>query len=128
MKLATVVARILQGLIFTVFGLNLLFNFLPMPMPHGEAGAMMLLMYSHKWLVFYGCVETAAGLMLLFNRFVVLSLTLLAGLIVNIMLFHLTLAPEGVLPGLVTGVLEVFLVYAYRDSFEKIFAAKHEPR
>ena len=127
MKVAVVIARILLGLLFAVIGFNKIVTFLPLPMPTGEAGAMMLMMYTHKWLMFYGCVETASGLMLLTGRFVPLGLTLLAGMLTNILLFGLTLAPAGLPIGLVAGVLEVFLVWAYRASFAGIFAAKAKP-
>lgn len=127
MKIAVLIARILLGLVFAVFGFNKIVPFLHMAMPTGEAGAMMLIMYTHKWLLFYGCVETVGGLMLLFGRFVPLGLTLLAGMITNILLFGITLAPAGLAAGLVVGVLEVFLVYAYRNSFAGIFAARAQP-
>jgi putative oxidoreductase len=127
MKILVLVARILMGLIFVVFGFNKIVPFIPATMPGGEAGALILIWYTHKWLVFYGFIETASGLMLLTGRFVPLGLTLLAGMIVNILLFGITLAPSGLAPGLVVGVLEVILVYAYRASFAGIFAAKAQP-
>lgn len=37
MKIATLIARILLGLIFVVFGLNGFLHFIPMPPPTGEA-------------------------------------------------------------------------------------------
>ncbi len=37
MKIASLIARILLGLIFLVFGLNGFFHFLPMPPPTGLA-------------------------------------------------------------------------------------------
>jgi putative oxidoreductase len=127
MKVAVLIARILLGLVFVVFGFNKLVPFIPAKMPPGDAGAMAGLMMAHKWMTFYGVVETASGLMLLFGRFVPLALTLLAGMITNILLFDITLAPSGLPPGLVAGFLELFLVYAYRDSFAGIFAAKPAP-
>jgi putative oxidoreductase len=127
MKVAVLIARILLGLMFAVFGFDKLVHFIPAQMPPGDAGAMAGLMVAHKWMIFYGVVETASGLMLLFGRFVPLALTLLAGMIVNILLFDITLAPAGLPPGLVAGLLEAFLVYAYRDSFAGIFAAKPAP-
>jgi uncharacterized membrane protein YphA (DoxX/SURF4 family) len=127
MKILVLVARILLGLAFVIFGFNKIVPFLPLPMPSGEAGAMMLLMYTHKWLVFYGCVETASGVMLLADRFVPLALTLLAGMGTNILLFHVTFLPSMLPLPLFLGVLELILVYAYRASFAGIFAAKAAP-
>jgi len=127
MKVLVLVARILLGLAFFVFGLNKIVTFLHMPMPGGDAGAMMGLMYVHRWLTFYGFVEAASGLMLLFGRFVPLGLTLLAGVGVNILLFHITLEPSGLPIPLFLALLEVILVYAYRASFAGIFTAKAQP-
>jgi putative oxidoreductase len=128
MKIGILIARILLGLMFVVGGLNHIVPFIPMKeMPSGDVGAMMMLMLNHKWFVFYGAVEAAAGLMLVFGRFVPLGLTLLAALIVNILLFDVTLMPAGTGMAVVLGALELFLVYAYRDSFAGIFSANAKP-
>ena len=127
MKVAVLVARILLGLVFLVFGFDKLVPFIPAQIPPGDAGILAGLMMGHKWMMFYGVVETVSGLLLLAGRFVPLALTLLAGMIVNILLFDITLAPVGLPPGLVAGVLEVFLVYAYREHFAGIFDANAKP-
>jgi uncharacterized membrane protein YphA (DoxX/SURF4 family) len=127
MKIAVLIARILLGLVFAVFGFDKIVSFLHAPMPTGDAGSLMGLMYVHKWLKFYGVVETAGGLLLLIGRFVPLGLTLLAGMITNILLFGITLAPSDLAIPLVVGVLEAFLVYAYRNSFAGIFDSTAQP-
>jgi putative oxidoreductase len=127
MKILVFVARILLGLAFFVFGMNKLHAFLPMPMPTGDIGALMGLWYRHHWLQFYGFIEAASGLMLLFGRFVPLGLTLLAGVGLNILLFHFTLERSGFPIPLFLALLELLLVYAYRASFAGIFAAKATP-
>jgi hypothetical protein len=129
MKLLIFAARILLGLVFFVFGLNHIVTFLHAPMPTGDAGTLFGVMFVHKWFVLYGLVEAAAGLMLLVGRFVPLALTLLAGVGVNILLFVITLAPSasGLAMPLFLAVLEVLLVYAYRESFAGIFRAKADP-
>jgi len=127
MKIAVVIARILLGLVFVVFGFNKIIPFMHPAMPTGDAGSLMVLMYTHKWLTFYGVVETLGGLMLLTGIFVPLGLTLLAGMITNILLFAITLGPGGLAIPLVVGVLEAFLVYAYRASFAGIFNRRAQP-
>lgn len=47
MKIAVVIARILLGLIFLVFGLNNFFQFIHAPMPPGDAGVMAGIMFKH---------------------------------------------------------------------------------
>jgi uncharacterized membrane protein YphA (DoxX/SURF4 family) len=127
MKLLIFGARLLMGLMFMVFGFNHIVPFMHLPMPTGDAGTLMGMMFIHKWLLFYGFVEVAAGIMLFLGRFVPLGLTLLAGIIVNIVLFHLTLEPSGLPLAVFTGLLELVLVYGYRASFAGIFAAKAQP-
>lgn len=128
MKLLIFAARIMLGLMFTVFGINHVMNngMLHLPMMAGDAGALMGLMFVHKWFLVYGFIEAAAGLMLLAGRFVPLGLTLLAGIILNITLFHLTLALPGMKMAIFLILGELILVYAYRASFAGIFAAKAE--
>ena len=46
-------------------------------------------------MVIFG-LQVLGGLLLLLNRFVVLALVLLGPIIVNILLFHLLVAPEGI--------------------------------
>jgi putative oxidoreductase len=41
MKIATVVARILLGLVFVIFGLNIFLHFLPMPLPEERQGIFL---------------------------------------------------------------------------------------
>jgi hypothetical protein len=41
-------------------------------------------------------------------------------MIVNIWLFHILIAPEGFGPAIVVTVLELFLVWRYRDAFAGI--------
>jgi putative oxidoreductase len=128
MKIAILVARILLGLIFFVFGLNgILGNFLHQPMPPGDAGAFAMLLYSSKYMTFVALLQVIAGLLLLVGRYVPLALVLLGPIIVNILLFHfLFLGGAGVVPGLVVTILEIFLIWAYRLSFRGLFDAAPE--
>jgi uncharacterized membrane protein YphA (DoxX/SURF4 family) len=126
MKIAVIVARVLLGLVFVAAGAVKFMPMKPGSVPPGDMATMVGLMAAHKWIWFYGVFELAAGLMLLVGRFVPLGLTLLAALLINILLFDVTLAPSavGILLTLVLGALELFLVWAYRESFAGVFAAK----
>jgi putative oxidoreductase len=124
MKIAVIIARILLGLVFFVFGLNFYFLFIPQqPLP-GDAGTISSLMFVHRWFHFYGLLYVVAGVLLLVGRYVPFALVLLGPILVNILLFHLTLAPSGIGMGLVCTVLEAFLIYAYWPAFRGIFTAK----
>ena len=123
MKIVTIIARLLLGLAFTVFGLNFFFNFIPQPPPPpGLLGDYVKVMADSHYLYAIGAVQLLSGLLLLIGRFVPLALTLLAGMIFNILVIHITMAPSGIGPGLVAALLEIFLVWRYRDRFAGILS------
>jgi hypothetical protein len=72
--------------------------------------------------------EVAAGAMLLTNRYVPLALTLLAPIIVNIVAFHLFLAPGGLAIALFVLAAEIALAWWYRGAFRAVLAARTAPQ
>jgi len=121
MKILTIIARILLGLIFVFFGSNGLLHFLPMPpLPQGVAGEFLHSFFASGYVYVISSFQLVGGLLLLIGRFVPLGLTILGAIIVNIWAFHLLMAPEGLPPAVVVTVLELFLVWSYRDRFAGI--------
>jgi uncharacterized membrane protein YphA (DoxX/SURF4 family) len=121
-------ARVMLGLVFTVFGLNGFFGFMPNPPLPDTAGAFLgaLAATGYMFPLIKG-TEVVAGLLLLGNRYVPLALTLLAPVVVNIVAFHAVLDPAGLaLPLLVLGLLLV-LAWSYRDAFRPMLGARHTP-
>jgi uncharacterized membrane protein YphA (DoxX/SURF4 family) len=127
MKYVALVARILLGLVFFVFGLNIFFHFIPTPAPSGDPATFMGVMFTHGWFNLIGSLEVVGGLLLLIGRFVPLGLTILAPLLVNIVMFHVTLAPAGLPPALFWAMMEIYLIYAYRASFAGLLRANAKP-
>ncbi len=101
MKIAVLIARILLGLVFLIFGLNIYLTFIPTPPPSGDVGAISGLMFAHHWFHFYGLLYLVAAVLLLVGRYVPVALVILGPILVNILLFHLTLAPCGDWTGVV---------------------------
>ena len=125
MRIVVLVARILLGLIFFVFGLNGFLQFIPMgPMPTGLAGQFIgALAQSHYfWVV--AALQVIGGALLLINRYVPLGLVLLGPVIVNILLYHLFLNPTGILMPIVVTVLWFIVFYAHRQYFSGLFAQR----
>ena len=123
MKIATTIARLLFGLAFTVFGLNFFLNFIPAPPPTGLAGDYFKVMAGSHYLYVIGAVQLLCGLLLLSGKFVPLALTILAGMIFNILTIHILMAPEGLPMALVFAAVELFLIWSYRDRFAGILRA-----
>jgi putative oxidoreductase len=121
MKILTIIARVLLGLIFVFFGSNGLLHFLPMPpLPQGVTGEFLHSFFASGYVYVISGFQLIAGLLLLIGKFVPLGLTILGAIIVNIWAFHLLMAPEGLPPAVVVTVLELFLVWSYRDRFAGI--------
>ena len=125
MKILTLIARLLLGLIFVVFGLNGFLNFLSMgPMPSGLAGQFVgaLVLSHYFWVV--AALQIAGGALLLVNRFVPLGLVLLGPVIVNIILYHALLNASGAAPAIVVTILWFIVFYAHRQYFSGIFVQR----
>ena len=130
MKIAALIARILLGLAFVVFGANILFPFLPMPPPvEGSLPAQfMAVMIPTYWMKVVGFFQLAGGILVLIGGTAPLGLAFLAPILVNIIAFHVFLEEgHGVGMGLLFAVLEIFLIYAYRANFRGIFTTKAKP-
>jgi putative oxidoreductase len=124
MKIATLIARVLLGLLFLVFGLNGFLHFIPMALPSGLAGQYMGVLFASHYLAFVFSVQIVGGALLLANRFVPLALILLGPVLVNILLFHSLMAPEGLPMALFATVLWAILFYAVRPAFAGVFAQR----
>jgi hypothetical protein len=118
-------ARLLLGAIFTVFGLNGFFHFLPAPPPEGLAAVFVggLASTGYFFPLLKG-TEVLMGLLLLSNRFVPLALTVLAPIVVNIVAFHAFLAPAGTGLGILVTALGVYLAYTERAVFAPLLRAR----
>jgi putative oxidoreductase len=125
MKITSIVARYLLGLIFTVFGLNGFLNFIHQPPPTNPLAIQFFVAVSAShFAAFFFALQVLGGLLLLSGYFVPLALTVLAAELYNILAFHLTLSPATIAPALVASVLWVLVFLHYRESFEGIFRAK----
>jgi uncharacterized membrane protein YphA (DoxX/SURF4 family) len=125
MKIISIIARYLLGLMFTVFGLNGFLNFIHQPPPANPLAIQFFVAVSAShFAAFFFAVQVLGGVLLLSGSFVPLALTLLAAVLYNILAFHLTLAPTSIAPGLVASLLWVLVFLQYLESFKGIFTAK----
>lgn len=123
MKIVTIIARILLGLAFTVFGLNFFLNFIPQPPPPpGVAGDFVKVFAASHFLYAVGAMQLLSGLLLLIGRFVPLGLTILAAMLYNIWAFHLLMDPKGIGPGLIATLLWAIVFWSYRERFAGILS------
>jgi len=121
-KILTVI-RIIFGILIAIFGANKFFNFMPAPenLPDAVINYMTALMTT-KTLYLIGAVELIAGLAFIFNKYGALMAVILMSVSVNVILFHISLNPEGILPGLILFALNILMLYNYRSKYKDLLA------
>jgi len=116
------VLRILLALILIVFGSNKFFNFMPdMEMPKAAGDFMMAMMATGYLFKLIGATEIIVGLLLLFNKWVPLALVVFAPVAVNMIFFHLFLAPAGIGPAAVVALIVIILMYNNWSKYKTLF-------
>ncbi len=117
MKIAEIIARVLLGLVFVVFGSNAFLHFIHAPPMSGPAGDFINAMMDTGYVKVVGFCQVAGGLILLIGRYIPLGLTLLGPVIVNILCFHIFLNHQGWQVASVVGALALFLLWRHRANF-----------
>jgi putative oxidoreductase len=128
MRIAAVIARYLAGAIFLVMGLNGFLSFIPFPPPTGVAAQFMGALYvSHYlWVIF--AFQVVAGVLLLVNRYVPLAVAVLAPVLVNILVFHITMAPAGLPMAIFVALLWAVIFVDVRQAFSGLFQSRLQRR
>jgi hypothetical protein len=123
------IVRYLLGGGFLLFGLNGFLHFLPQPPAPAAAASFAGALFATGYMFpLIKGTEVLAGLLLVSNRWVPLALTLLAPLLVNILAFHLFLAPAGLAIPIVFLAAELYLAWSYRDAYAPMLRSRVEPR
>ena len=118
------IARVFLGLVFLGAGINgFVVGFGFDPIAPTSPAAMALFQFEYLLFAEKG-LEFICGILLLANRFVVLTLAALAAIIVNILLLHLfldwSLLPLAIAMCIAYG----YLVYYYWHYFKNLFDVK----
>jgi putative oxidoreductase len=127
MKIVALIARVLLGLMFFVFGLNGFLLFIPAPPIPGPAGAFNGAMMATHYTWFVSGVQVIAGILLLTNQYVPFAIVLLAAVLSNILMFHLLMLPMGLPLALFTAVLWFIVALPLRAHFAPLFARHARP-
>ena len=122
-----IIARVLLGLIFVVFGANFFLHFIhnPPPDPTSRAGQFLGgLFASGYFFQVLKVLEILIGLLLLSGFYTPLALILIFPISLNILLFHAILAPHGVILPLIIFILNIYLAWVYRAAYTQLFEHK----
>jgi hypothetical protein len=127
MKIVVLIVRILLGLGFLIFGLNGFLHFIPTPpMPESPAKQFADVLQTTHYVLFVSAIQVISAILFLVNRYVPLALVLIGPVLVNILIFHVVMAPSSILPGIVFTIFWFIVFYYHRAAFAGIFQAKAE--
>jgi uncharacterized membrane protein YphA (DoxX/SURF4 family) len=124
MKIAALIARILLGLVFVVFGLNGFLNFLKGPLPPGLAGQFISALMQSHYVFLVSAVQLISGALLLINRYVPLALVLSAAEIANILAYHIFMDPSEIFMALVVAILWIIIFVQQRQYLACLFVQR----
>jgi putative oxidoreductase len=127
MKIAVLIARIVLGLIFLIFGINqfvqIMDSIVHFPLLDRKADNYLMTLSRAEY--FFPCLkilEILCGLSLLINRFTALFLIALFPITLNMFLFEIFLGHQLLPLGITVLGLNVFLLIAYRKNYKGLFA------
>ena len=125
MKIATIVIRVLMGLMFAFASIAYFFKLMKEPEVTGSIkifndGIMASIYLMPTVKVF----ELLCAIAFLSGRFVPLATVVIFPIILNILLFHAFLEPSGLPIAILLLIGNLFLAYYYRDKYKAILAAK----
>ena len=125
MKIATIIIRILLGLIFAMSSIVYFLHLFPQPELKGALKIFNEGMAASVYLLpFVKGTEFVCAVAFLSGRYVTLASVIIFPVILNIILVHSFLAPEG-LPVAIFLLLSVlFLAYTNRKNYVTLFVAK----
>ncbi|MBO9701810.1 MAG: DoxX family membrane protein [Sporocytophaga sp.] len=125
MKIATIVVRVLLGLMMAFAGVVFLFKLGPQPELTGPMKTFFEGMNASGYLLpVVKTIELVCGLALITGFFAPLATVVIFPIIVNIVLVNVFLAPEQVPMAIAILAANLFLAFVYRKNYESILALR----
>ncbi|HEX4321772.1 MAG TPA: hypothetical protein VHZ52_12750 [Acidobacteriaceae bacterium] len=125
MKIASIVARVLLGLAFLIFGLNGFLNFIPAPpMPDSPMKQFVDVFASSHWQQVISAIQVISAVLFLVGRYIPLALVFIGPVIFNILVFHILFAPSSIGPGVFVTICWFVVFFRHRAAFAPLFQAR----
>ena len=114
-----------MGLLFLFASITFFFKLFPAPELKGSNKIFNEGMAASVYLFpLVKVIELLCGIAFVIGRFVTLATVVIFPVILNILLYHAFLAPEGLPVAILLLLGDLFLVYYYRRNYETLFRAK----
>ncbi|MGQ0721518.1 MAG: DoxX family membrane protein [Candidatus Eiseniibacteriota bacterium] len=124
MRIATVILRTLMGLLFLFASITYLFKLITPPPLTGAMKTFNDGLEASRYLMpTVKVVELLCGTAFVAGKLVPLAAVVISPIIVNIVLVHALMAPEGLPTAAFLVVANGLLIYRHRDSYRSLFKA-----
>ena len=125
MRIAVIIVRVLMGLMFLFASVVVLFNLMPKPEMSGNVKLFNDgLAATGYFITFLKVIELISSLALISGFYVRLITVVIFPITANIFMYHLFLAPEGLLISIFMLLGNLFLAYYYRESYAPLLQPK----
>lgn len=122
MKIATIVIRVLIGLLLLFASISFFLKLVPEPVSTGEFKAFQLGLIASTYLLpLAKAIELLCGLSYLTGKYVTLANILILPITINILLINYFLSPEGLPLAIAMFLGNLFLIYRYWDNYKSVF-------
>jgi uncharacterized membrane protein YphA (DoxX/SURF4 family) len=122
MKIATIIVRVLIGLLLLFASITFFLKLAPEPEATGNFKAFnMGLVASTYLLPLAKTIELLCGIAFVTGRFVTLANILILPITINILFINFFLAPEGLPIAILLFAANLFLIYRYWDNYRSVF-------
>ena len=125
MKVATIIVRMLMGLMYLFASIVVLFHLVKQPELSGrEKQFMDGIMATGYFMTLLKVTELMCGLALVSGWFVPLAVVVIFPITLNILFYHSFVAPEGLPVAIPLMLANLFLAYACRNNYRLLFAPR----
>lgn len=125
MKIATLIIRIVIGLLLLFVSIGYFLKLMPEPVTNSDFKAFEVGLVSSAYLMpLAKFVELLCGLAFISNRFVTLASILILPITVNILFLDYYLTPRALPISIFVFFGNLFLIYKHWDNYKRVFAVK----
>lgn len=125
MKTATIIIRVLLGLLFVFASVSYFFNLVPQPELTGAMKTFNEGLDASVYIMpLVKTIELICGIAFIVGRFVPLATVIIFPIVVNILGVHTFLAPEGLPVAIFTLLATLFLAYTNKDHYKGVMVIK----
>jgi putative oxidoreductase len=123
MKIAVIVVRTLVGLLFLFASISFFLKLMPQPELEGDMKLYMVGISTVNLMVIVKAIELLCGLAFVSGKFNALATVVIFPIVINIVVVHALLAPEGLPTAIILLAANLFLAYAHRESYKGLLKA-----